>query len=93
MQDRMREWASLKPEQRAKARDTYKDFSSLPPEQKQVMKQNGRPTPTCHKMKNSEFAKVGKSAKLLNPPVDLTKTANPEQPENTPQPVSDPQKQ
>lgn len=93
MQDRMREWASLKPEQRAKARDTYKDFSNLPPEQKQVMKQKWEAYTNLPQDEKQRVRESGKSAKLLTPPVDLTKAANPEQPENTPQPVSDPQKQ
>jgi len=33
-QERMREWARLTPEQRAKVRDSYKDFNQLPTEQK-----------------------------------------------------------
>lgn len=39
VQRRMKEWASLTPEQRANARDFYRDLEKLTPEEKQTVRE------------------------------------------------------
>ena len=39
LQQRMREWARLTPEQRRDARERYKEFEQLPPERKQNVRE------------------------------------------------------
>ncbi|MBS1144650.1 MAG: hypothetical protein H6R14_2056 [Proteobacteria bacterium] len=65
MQDRMREWASLTPEQRAKIRSSYKDFNQLPPEQKQVVKQKWDAYSNLPPEQQQRLREGGKSSKLL----------------------------
>jgi hypothetical protein len=68
MQDRMREWAKLTPEQRAKVRSSYKDFNQLPPEQKQVVKQKWDAYTNLPPEQQQRLREGGKSSKLLAPP-------------------------
>lgn len=67
-QVRMREWARLTPEQRAKVRDTYKDFNQLPPEQKQTVKQKWEAYSSLSEEEKQRARESGKSSRLLAPP-------------------------
>ena len=72
MQERMREWASLTPEQRAKARDIYKDFNQLPTEQKQAVKQKWEAYSNLPPEERQRVRQEGKSSRLLTPPAAET---------------------
>jgi len=76
MQDRMREWAKLTPEQRAKVRSSYKDFNQLPPEQKQVVKQKWDAYTNLPPEEQQRLREGGKSSKLLAPPAESKSSAN-----------------
>lgn len=78
IQKRMHEWAALTPEQRAKARGTYKDFNQLPSEQKQLVKQKWEAYSNLPSDEKQRVRESGKSTKLLAPTVT---------PENRPQPA------
>lgn len=75
MQDRMREWANLSPEQRSKVRSTYKDFNQLPPEQKQVVKQKWEAYSNLPPDQQQRAREGGRSSKLLAPPAESTSPA------------------
>ena len=68
VQDRMREWATLTPEQRAKIRDTYKEFNQLPSEQKQAVKQKWEAYSNLPHEEKQRVRQEGKSSQLLAPP-------------------------
>ncbi|AXS79382.1 DUF3106 domain-containing protein [Dechloromonas sp. HYN0024] len=70
MQERMREWANLTPEQRAKVRSSYKDFNQLPADQKQVVKQKWDAYTNLPPEQQQRLREGGKSSKLLTPSVD-----------------------
>ena len=68
MQERMREWARLTPEKRAKIRDSYKDFNQLPTEQKTAVKQKWEAYSSLPAAEKQRIRDSGKSAQLLTPP-------------------------
>lgn len=72
MQERMREWANLTPEQRAKVRSSYKDFNQLPPEQKEVVKQKWDAYSNLPPEQQQKLREGGKSSKLLAPPAEAS---------------------
>ncbi len=74
MQDRMREWASLTPEQRSKVRDTYKDFNQLPAEQKKLVKQKWEAYSNLPPEEKQRARESGKSSKLLAVPTPAETT-------------------
>lgn len=67
MQERMREWVNLTPEQRTKVRDAYKDFKQLPPEQKKLVKQKWEAYSSLPAEEKQRLRETGKSARLLAP--------------------------
>ncbi len=71
MQDRMREWAALTPEQRSKVRDTYKDFNQLPAEQKKLVKQKWEAYSNLPAEEKQRARESGKSSKLLAAPTPV----------------------
>lgn len=92
MTDRMREWASLTPDQRAKIRNSYKDFKQLPAEQKQTVRQKWDAFSSLPPEQRQHFRETGKSSKLLNatPPVENTGTTAVSNTSNDTTPTSPP---
>ena len=70
---RMHDWVKLTPEQRAKARENYIEFSRLPPEQKEAIKKKWvayKNLPT--EEDKQEVREQHKSAILLAPPPEIS---------------------
>lgn len=78
LQERMREWAALTPEQRSKVRGSYKDFNQLPAEQKAVVKQKWEAYSNLPSDEKQRIRESGKSGKLLQPaaPSEAASTAS-----------------
>lgn len=70
MQQRMREWATLTPEQRTKVRDTYKDFKQLPPDQKKLVRQKWEAYSHLPADEKQRLRETGKSTQLLATPAE-----------------------
>jgi len=84
----MREWARLTPAQRAKIRDSYKDFNQLPAEQKTAVKKKWEAYSNLPNEEKQRVREGGKSAKLLTPPPVLPETTTSQtlpRSQNTPQ--------
>jgi hypothetical protein len=79
----MREWASLTPEQRTRARDAYREFNQLPSEQKQAVRQKWEAYATLPADERDKVRQTGKSSRLLSPAAD-TKPVRENPPESAP---------
>lgn len=84
MQDRMREWVRMTPDQRSKVRDSYKDFNQLPAEQKQTVKEKWKAYLSLSAEERQRLREAGKSAQLLAPAPTTSEAISPATPTETP---------
>lgn len=65
VQERMREWASLTPEQRSRVRESYKDFSQLTDAQKRVVREKWEAYSNLPPEEKQRVRENNKSSRLL----------------------------
>ena len=77
VQRRMKEWASLTPEQRANARDFYRDLEKLTPQEKQTVREKWEAYQQLPEDKRRQFATSAAGAPEAGPlaPVDSAASA------------------
>lgn len=68
VQKRMQDWVKLTPEQRAKARDNYRNINQLPSDQKDLIKKKWSAYKDLPEEEKLDVREKHKSAILLAPP-------------------------